>query len=436
MPRLRCDVLGPLRVTRDGAPVRLAGQPAALLAALASRAGQAVPTSTLIDTIWPGDPPASAHKSLQIYVYRLRRLCGERAVQRHEPGGYLLAGAVVDAAEFAARLAEAREYRRRGALAAAEAALGEALARWRGPAYSGLTAAPLLATAAATLEEQRLGAIEERVAVVLDRGRAAELAGTLPELVRQHPFRERLLAYLMVALYRDDRRVEALAAYESGRERLAEELGVEPGPLLAGVYRAVQRGEPGLFRTTSTELESPGPAPLPGGAEPFVGRAGELRALSRLAAGDAPLILLTGPAGAGKTALALRWARSAADRYPDGMLYLDLRGFAAVPALDPVEALAALVRALGAPGGTVPDGLAALRGRYLSLTATGRRLIVLDNALDAAQVRPLLPSGPEVAVLVTSRHRLRGLSALDDAAYLPVDPLPAADFVHSGQSAG
>ena len=238
-------VLGPLQVERSEHPVALgAAMHRRLLGALLCRAGQAVRAETLINTIWYGSPPRTARKTLQVYVRRLRQAVGEDRV-RHGPAGYAL-GALpgeVDAARFTDLVARARTSRRDGDLSTASDLLRQGLGLWRGEPYADVMDLPGVVAEADRLAAERLLAIEERAAVDLELGRHVELVTELTQLVRAHPYRERLRAYLMVALHRSGLRVEALATYRHGRDLLVDELGVEPAPDLRRLHEALLRGD-------------------------------------------------------------------------------------------------------------------------------------------------------------------------------------------------
>ncbi|HEX7625432.1 MAG TPA: BTAD domain-containing putative transcriptional regulator [Gaiellaceae bacterium] len=365
-------ILGPLEVSDGDRPVAVAGaKPRALLAALLIRSGQTVSAERLIDELWGDDPPETAANTLQVYVSQLRRALGPGTIERRSSGYALGASrAQIDLARFEDLVESARAAEP----PAAAAALHEALSLWRGePEVDG-----------ARLGELRLAALEARIDADLALGRHAELVPELQVLVAEEPLRERLRAQLLLALYRAGRQAEALAEYARARATLVEELGVEPGPELQRVHRAVlahaDEGAPHLVLPTS----------LPVPATPLVGRRAELAEVSALFAAGARLVTLTGPGGIGKTRLALEVARAANEHAT--FVLLD-------SVTDPALVEGAIQRALR----TEDDVREHLRG----LTA----LLLLDNfeqVLDAAPlVSSLLEEAPGLRVLVTSRSVLR-----------------------------
>jgi DNA-binding SARP family transcriptional activator/tetratricopeptide (TPR) repeat protein len=437
-------VLGPVEVLVDGRPVALGGpKPRALLTLLLLNANRVVPTARLIEALWGGRPPASGATRVQGVVSQLRASLAEAGaapgpITTH-PQGYLLkvADGELDLDVFERRRDEGRAASGRGDPAAAAAAYRAGLGLWRGPALSGVDAS-FAETEAARLEECRLAAVEDLTDAELALGRHAALVSELTALVRRHPLRERPRQQLMLALYRSGRQAEALEAYQEGRRLLVEELGLEPGPGLQRLQRAILAADPGLRLEGGPSGPDPPPASppappvtpsqLPADVAGFVGRAGDLRRLDALLPdrGDppttaVPVALVTGTAGVGKTALAVHWAHRVGGRFADGHLYLDLRGWSATAPVRPTEALRQLLHGLGAD--RVPAGLEEAAGQYRSLTAGRRLLVVLDNAASADQVRPLLPGSPGCLVVVTSRDRLAGLVASHGARRVVLDPL-------------
>lgn len=399
-PDVRFHLLGPLVVTADGRPVPLGGaKQRVLLAHLLLNAGRTVPPGQLVDTIWPSDPPTSATANLQTYVWRLRRLLPEGAVLRtHGPGYSLVVDpAAIDAHRFTRLVAEAS---RAATPEAALRLLAEAESLWRGDPLEDLPTAPAWDAELGRLVENRLAAVEERLALQVRLGRHDPAIAELTVLLAEHPYRERLWQQYLLALTGAGRRAEALRAYTTARDRLVTELGVEPGPELRAVHAAILAGEP---------MAAPSVPPLrqlPADLPDFTGRAEYVRELET-ALGPAPVVL-TGAPGTGKTALAMHVAHRLADRFPDGQLYVDLAG-TGTPR-DPAEVLADFLHALGVTGNAVPAG-PGQRAALLRSRLAGRRvLLVLDDAATAAQVRPLLPGDAGCAVLVTTRGRLPELA--------------------------
>ncbi|MFI6292199.1 BTAD domain-containing putative transcriptional regulator [Nonomuraea sp. NPDC050790] len=442
---MEIGVLGELAIVRGGRPVALtSSKQRNILAVLLSRANRATTDGGLAAAVWGQSPPSAA--TVRWHVHHVRQALGDdRIARRDEAYILLLDPAELDAARFERLLALAREQR---APEAAAAVYGEALALWRGDAYAGLDA---VSGEAARLEELRLAAAEERAQRLLALDRPAEAAAELAPLVAAHPLREGLRAAHVLALHRSGRRAEALSSYREGRSRLVAELGVEPGRHLRAAHAQALNGDPphawhgdpphawagdppnachgdpphasrGDARPSSVQALSgdpwPSPAQLPPDVVAFTGRRPELAALDRaLETGAAAVV--TGPAGVGKTGLALRWAHTRAVRFPDGQLAADLRaGTGPVP---PAEVLARFLRALGVTD--VPGGLDERAALYRTLLRHRRVLVVLDDAACAAQVRPLLPGAPGCRVLVTGRGRFEGLVG-EGATPMRLDVLP------------
>ncbi|MCD0444989.1 tetratricopeptide repeat protein [Glycomyces sp. A-F 0318] len=413
--------------------VRLGGRPAAptarrlrsLLVVLAMAGGEPVPVERLAAVLFGDDPPANPRRSVQTYVARLRAALGDRLVRTSPAGVRLRVGpGDVDALEFERLL----DLSARAADAAAERdLLGRALALWRGDPMEDVSCEWLERFEAPRLLERYLSAVERRVDLDLLLGRHRDLAAELHRLTAAHPLREPLLARLLVVLQRLGRPAEALERYESIRRRLAEELGTDPGPELRRVHADLLAGRAPAAAPPRPPTASAAPAVVPRQLPPaigdFIGRAGPLAELDRLLAergdpvpGAVAVGAIGGMAGIGKTTLAVHWAHRVADRFPDGHLYVNLRGFdLAGRPLRPEEAIGRFLEALGVPPERMPSELDALVGLYRSRTAGKRLLVLLDNASGADQARPLLPSGSGSLVLVTSRDRLSGLVAIEHA---------------------
>jgi tetratricopeptide (TPR) repeat protein len=415
---------------------------------LAARANQVVARDELIDGIWGEELPSSSVNALHVHVARLRAALepgrAHRAPSRvllATSTGYLLkvAPGQLDAGVFTERLAAARAARASGDLAGAAGSFEAALGLWQGTALAGIPG-PLAQIVRAGLDEQRQAATEEHVDVIIALGRHAEAARQLVELVRAHPLRERFSAQLMLALYRSERQAEALAAFADARRVLASELGIEPGPQLRQLHARILAADPGLDFATGDaatltaapqEKRRPAPAQLPADVAAFTGRTDELAELDRMAAQSSDMVIsvVSGTAGVGKTALAVRWARQAASTFPDGQLYVNLRGYDPGQPVPPGDALAGFLRALGMAGPDIPPGEDERAAAYRSLLDGRRLLVVLDNAASVEQVRPLLPGCPSCLVVVTSRDSLVGLVARHGARRLDLDILPLPDAV-------
>jgi DNA-binding SARP family transcriptional activator/Tfp pilus assembly protein PilF len=447
-------ILGPLQVhVRQRLP--LAGQrQQRLLAGLLLVPNRVAPLSYLIDAVWDDDPPATAKRQLQNSISALRPLLDNGpaapAILSDGPGYRLrVAPHQLDALLFADRIAEAQALMARHNPVEAADLMRSALDLWQGPALAG-TDGRVVRAGALRLDEQRQAAIEQCVDLELALGRQAELVGELAELVANHPLRERLVGQLMLALYRTGRQAEALQVYHQSCERFADELGLDPGPALRQLHTAIlcndssvaapkdvpQRIEVISRPEMPAPPSTPTPAQLPPDVPGFTGRDPELARLDALveaASGEPPAAVVfisavSGTAGVGKTALAVHWAHRVADRFPDGQLYVNLRGFdhAGTPT-DPADALRGFLDALDVPAHRIPTNLNARVGLYRSLLADRRMLIVADNARDVEHVRPLLPGAPGCLVLVTSRHQLTGLVAAEGAHPLPLDLLADGD---------
>ncbi|MFE1027201.1 BTAD domain-containing putative transcriptional regulator [Streptomyces sp. NPDC058818] len=474
------------------APIPVASPKArALLAALLLEAGRPVSVESLEDALWGGAPPASARASLHNHVTRLRRLIGEPGRLRTVPSGYLLRveEGEVDVHVFEAAASEARAAHADGDWARVVRSGSAALALWRGAPLAGLPAEVGGYAFAQRFQEMRLLLTEWCYDAELSLG-GARLESLVPELsalAAEHPLRESYHRQLMLALHRTGRRAEALAVHRDLRARLAEDLGIEPGPAVRAAHVEVLRGAaappsgaprsgaaqnpaprsaasqnsrgaapqnavsrdadprnadprdadprdpvprvavPPVRPVPEQAASPPRPAQLPAAPPHFTGR-GTVRGdiVRALAPGSYPRVaVVSGMAGVGKTALALHVSHGMKERFPDGQLYLNLHG--ATPGMSPLtqeQALTALLRDLGADPRLVPERTDAAAALLRSLLAPTRTLMLLDDAENAAQVRPLLPAGPGCAVIVTSRSPL---TALDGAHRFPLAPLSGAE---------
>ncbi|TDE27396.1 AfsR/SARP family transcriptional regulator [Nonomuraea mesophila] len=400
---VRFGVLGPLRAGSGQAPGPAKHR--ALLAALLLQAREQVPVERLMSVIWDDRPPASAESVLRVYVSALRKLVGGI---RTVPGGYLLDVEPddVDCHRFERLVAEARRRRDEGRVAEAAETFRAALGLWRGQALADVESSVLRRSYAVPLEELRLTAVEERVRLDLSLGRGAEVVGELRALTGAHPLRERAWVCLIEALHQAGRRSEALGAYQDARRTLVEELGLEPGAELAEAHRRVLSDEhPRATGRRSGEDAAP-VNELPPDISDFAGRRQVLDWIGTEARehAAAPVhLVLHGPPGCGKSAVAVHAA--AGIERSGGRLY------AALGARPPGAVLEDLLRSLGCPDGAVPPGLDERVRLYRSMTANRTLLVLLDDAADEAQVRPLLPTGPGSLTLVTSRSPLAGLEA-------------------------
>lgn len=419
------EVLGPLEVRdREGA-VRLSPKLAQLLAAFLAKPNTLIGEERLIDALWGEDPPRSALKSLQVYVHHLRQMLGEPDRLERGPTGYrfTVGPDELDAARFSRAVAEARRELAAGDLASAGERLARALRLWRGPAFSGHETMPLVREEATRLNEMRQSAAEERIDAELALGGHGRVVAELTALVAEHPYRERLRGQLMTALHRVGRSGEALAVYREGRRILNEELGLDPGGELRALEQAILNDDPALAPPAEpprprSAVSAPLPAQLPPDIADFTGRDGQVRTLTEgLSAPGAAdrsrtvvVSAIAGMGGVGKTALAVHVAHAQSERFPDGQLYVNLRGTDTDPA-EPAQVLSRFLLALGVEGTAIPESMEDRSGVFRSRLADRRMLLILDNAASEQQVRPLIPGAPGCAVVVTSRVPLTGLES-------------------------
>ncbi|WP_152521574.1 AfsR/SARP family transcriptional regulator [Amycolatopsis decaplanina] len=414
---MRFAVLGVIEAYADERPVDLGhAVQQGVLAALLVDAGRVVSADQILERVWNDRLPHRAVDNLYTYISRLRRIEGVDIVRRQ--GGYVLdvVPDAVDLHRFRALLDEAY------GLADAEAVvlLDEALGLWRGEPFGSLDT-PWFAALRGRLVKERFAAWLHRNDIVLRRGGHAELIPDLLAATAESPRDERLAGQLMLALYRDGRQAESLSLYDRLRRRLAEEQGVDPSPPLQRLHLQVVSADAAI----AAPVERTVPCQLPARPPVFVGRASELEALDGRSSG---VVVIGGPGGVGKTSFVLRWAYDRLDRFPDGQLYLNLRGFDPTAApLEPVVALRGFLDALQVPPERIPDDVDARSTLFRGLVARRRLLVVLDNARDEGQVRPLLPGGSECLVVVTSRSRLTGLVAAEQARPLRMPMLEVSE---------
>jgi DNA-binding SARP family transcriptional activator/tetratricopeptide (TPR) repeat protein len=435
-------LLGPLALRTDGTPVPIpAGKRRALLAALLLRANHVVPVDDLAEVLWGEDLPSAARSGVQNYVMRLRRALGAAGSRiTTQPKGYLI---LVEAGEldldrFEGLLRDARTAAREARWPDAAGHAAAALALWRGEPLADLGSDLLPARVGPRLSGLRLQALETRTAAELQLGRHGEVIGELRQLAAEHPLRERLHGLLMLASCRDCRQAEALAAYQHARNVLVDELGTEPGPDLKQLHQQILTADPAVVLTATGAAvpapASPVPRQLPAAVAAFTGRAAELAALTGMldqagTPGTLVISAIGGTAGVGKSALAVHWAHQVAGRFGDGQLHVNLRGYDPGQPVTAADALAGFLRALGVPDRDIPSSEDERAARYRSLLAGKRMLILLDNAVEEQQVRPLLPASPASLVLVTSRRQLGGLAAADGVRLISLDVLSHAEAV-------
>ncbi|HEY7593882.1 MAG TPA: BTAD domain-containing putative transcriptional regulator [Actinophytocola sp.] len=399
-----------------------------MIAMLALNANRVTPVEQLIDAVWYISPPTTARAQIQICISGLRRaLAGAPMTIATRPPGYVLevADAELDTHQFANLVRSARTHVDEDRISEAVATLRSALGLWRGPALAGIESEPLRREAA-QLEDARLAAIMERVRLDLALGRHEEVVGELTVLVKEHPLRERLYEYLMLALYRSGRQAEALEACRLARTTLVDELGIEPGQSIRRLETAILNRDPeldlpstgpsgGMQGGTAAGLaQSAVPRRLPATIADFTGRDDQLDEIVRALSDDSPrerygmrIVAISGKGGVGKSTIAVRAAHELRDVYPDGHLYGDL---GAAEGEDRVRGvLNRFLRALGVDGSALPEDDDERTDLYRSRMASKRVLVVLDGATSEDQVIPLLPAGPGCALIVTSRTPLSGL---------------------------
>ncbi|MBU3867829.1 winged helix-turn-helix domain-containing protein, partial [Streptomyces sp. 4503] len=413
---LRFTVLGPVRAFRGEEQLSTGSpQQRALLAALLLRGGRTATAPELVDALWGDDPPDAAIAALRTYASRLRKAFTPHSdILVSESGGYAVQvglGALdIDVAESLA--AEAEKARHSGDRLRAHELIGRALDLWDGEALAGLSG-PYATTQRARLSEWQLVLTETRLDLDLELGHHTEVVSELTALTAAHPLRERLRELLMLALYRSGRQAEALAVYNDTRRLLAEDLGVDPCAELSDLHQRILQADAELAVSVDDRTHAgPGfvrPAQLPATVADFTGRVAFVEELSdELATAEGRVMAVSavaGIGGVGKTTLAVHVAHAARAHFPDGQLYIDLQGAGPVPA-EPNAILGAFLRALGTPDSAIPEGVHERAALYRS-TLDGRRVLtLLDNARDAAQVRPLLPGTPGCAALITSRTRM------------------------------
>jgi DNA-binding SARP family transcriptional activator/Tfp pilus assembly protein PilF len=446
-------LLGPLLVRARGATLpTLPGKQRVLLATLLLQGNCMVPLDQLAEALWGDMPPASAHGTLRDYVKELRKqlvVTGESRIAT-VPGGYVfrIGPGELDVFSFEELRAGAMQAARDREWARASDRWRAAELLWRGEPLADVPSELLRAREVPRLTEMRLQGLESRIEADLQLGRHADVIADLRRLTVMHPLRERLHALLMLALYRDDQQAAAQAVFHEVRAVLIEELGTEPGPGLRQLHQQILAADPALDlpvpahggraapETVAGQPRAIVPRRLPAAVSHFTGRAAELAVLDQLiehasqdAPGTAVISAIAGTAGVGKTALALAWAHQVADRFPDGQLHVNLRGYDTGEPVSAEVALAAFLRALGMPGPAIPAEAEERAAAYRSLLADRRMLIVLDNAARVEQVRPLLPGFSSCVTLVTSRDSLAGLVARDGAIPVELDLLPPEDAV-------
>ncbi len=469
-------LLGPVEIeVNNGRLLSLgAGRLRTVAAILISEVNRVIPVGRLIDLAWDADPPARARGVVHNHVHRLRQLLAGQAEIATRGGGYVLIAdpCAVDVNRFRELVSGAREAEPWTAVGQ----LRQALGLWRGEALADVPGDRVRRTLGVGLTQARVAALQELGGKLLLLGRYGEVATELTAHLAEHPLHEELTALLMRALQASGRQAEALGHYHRTRRHLKNQLGIDPGPALSETYLAVLDGKPAAVPHVTGRPPAAGPRPvvpyaadrpppsagqvppavplsaarLPSAVPPsaahlrpaapspvaqlppamadFCGRAREIAALDEtLDRVPGPgCVVVAGGGGAGKTTLAVHWAHRIKAEFPDGQLFVDLRGFERPP-MRPGTVLGRFLQALGVPDATIPDSETERSALYRSLLAGRRMLVVLDNAGTAEQVRPLLPATPGTLAVVTSRRRLSGLMIRDGAALVTVGPLSADD---------
>ncbi|MFE7130400.1 BTAD domain-containing putative transcriptional regulator [Streptomyces sp. NPDC057638] len=413
----RFSVLGPVRAWLGSEPLPTGSpQQRALLVALLLRQGRTATAAELIDSIWGENPPVQGLAVTRTYASRLRKALGPRTVVS-ESGGYAVRCEPLSLdLHVAEELAlEAEKARAAGSPDQARTLLNKSLGLWDGEPLASVPG-PYAEHQRARLDEWRLRLLETRLDLDLMVGAHAEAVSELTALTAIHPLRERMRELLMLALYRSGRQAEALAVYADTRRLLAEELGVDPRPELSELLQRILRADEELAQPTTRKTSTAPvirPAQLPPAVPDFTGHTALIRELSdRLATAEGAVMAvsaLAGIGGVGKTTLAVHLAHRARPQFPDGQLYVDLQGTTGRP-LAPVVALGTLLRSFGIADARIPESLDERTALYRSVLTGRRVLVLLDNARDAAQIRPLLPGSAGCAALVTSRVRMVDLA--------------------------
>lgn len=433
-------ILGPLDMSHEQRTVPLGGRrQQTVLAMLALNLGQVTSTYQLIEAVWRDDPPMTSRAQVQTAVSALRKLfvrAGYGAAIHTEGPGYMLDldTRLIDSLSFMESAAIAARQRRSGLLAEAADTLREALGLWRGPALMGIES-EAVRRSALVLDEKRLEAVEELSQLDLQLGRHKNLTLDLPPLITEHPYREQLYEYLILALYRCGRQAEALTVFREARSTLLEQMGVEPGPELHRLERAIlnqstdlDAPEPNAARPASTrdrteptKPEQIIPRQLPPSSADFTGRTAQIEEIWRVTCDDSteamPITVISGLGGAGKSALAIRAAHMLSPRFPDGVLYTDFQGLAME---DCHDRLGGFLRSLRVPPHLIPDDLTERAALFRSCLATKSVLVLLDGVSCTRKLLNLLPGSPRCRVIAVSRNRLPDLPG---AQHVDVPPL-------------
>ncbi|MEU3457152.1 BTAD domain-containing putative transcriptional regulator [Micromonospora sp. NPDC006766] len=470
-------ILGILEVLIGESQLELGGQrQQIILSMLALESNRVIRVARLAEALYGDDLPSTSRVQVQICISALRRLftahgCPDAIVTRTQGYSLQIPEGSLDLHRYEEALTQARQLREFRRLDESVGQYRQALALWRGPALDGIESR-VVQSAADRLAERRLTTTEECIELELKLGRHRKVLDELGALVEEHPLRDRLREQLMLALYRSGRQAEALDTYRTGRRLFIDELGLEPGEELRQLEHAILTGDPKLALPEQAAVAvppvitkpiepdvaaaptkpsavpvpavptappvtatpagpgiSPVPCLLPTDIADFTGRSQQIEAIQQqfaLATGDTaqyavPVVVMAGKPGIGKTTLAVHAAHRLAARYPDGQLFADLHG-RHPEQIEPMRVLERFLRALGVPGTQMPETMEERAELYRTMLADRRVLVVLDNAGDESQVRPLVPGTSHSAVLITSRSRLAGLPG---AVHIDIDVFQA-----------
>jgi len=440
-------ILGPLMALADTGQMDLGGaRQQTVLATLLLGGGEVVSVDRLLEAVYGENMPPTARSQLRISISALRHLFaeqGQTTIIARQTHGYTLriGRGQLDSLRFEELVETARAARAAGNLELAVASYRDALRLWRGPALSGIES-ELLRAVANRLDEQRIASNEDRLTLELELGRHHELVGELTELVQEFPLREALRGQLMLALYRSDRKADALRVYREGRRIMIDELGIEPGERLRALEHAILNSDVVISLPASPVRVQPQlpqtPSLLPADIADFTGRSDQIEDIRRCLLrtrphpgdglsgthGAVPVVVVVGKPGIGKTSVVVRASHTVADQFPDGWLFADLHG-ATAHTVGPAQVLERFLRALGMPGSQIPEGLDERAEVYRNLLGDRKVLVVLDDVRNERQVLPLLPGSGSAGVIISSRNRLAGIPG---AARVAVDVF---DVVHS-----